>query len=382
MRSVVASFDFPEVEDALGQLMALESAVRCEILRLLPHIDTDDEPWRVDGASSLDGWLATRFGIGRALARELVLVARRLATMPDLAEAFSAGRLSWDQLRFAVRAETDADDAVGMTPVQLQRAARVRERTPDDKPRQARTRETLRFWHDHTNGLLRFSGAVEASDDGEVIRAAIARRAEQLPPDPETGVYEPFETRCARALLEICSAKIANDGDADRATVVIHVSEAALEGREGVCETANGVPVSLETIRRRLCDARWQILKVDEANNPVGIGRVSQAIPPAIRRAVRHRDGGRCRFPGCERTRLIDVHHLWQWEQGGRTDADNLACLCRFHHHLAHEGGWKVRGNPNGDLEWTRPDGTPLDHTPPPLRAEIKARLDELRRAA
>jgi hypothetical protein len=379
--SAIDAFDFPEVEDALGQLFALEAAVRCEILRLLPHIDTDAEPWRVDGASSLDGWLATRFGIGRPLARELVVVARRLETMPDLAEAFSAGRLSWDQLRFAVRAETDADDAVGMTPDQLQRAARLRERVRECTPGDVRRRRSLRFWNDHASGMVRMSGAF-APCDGETVRAAVTRLAEQAPKDPDTGVYERFESRCADALAGLCSATIADDADADRATVVIHVNESALEGRNGVAETANGMPLSLETIRRRLCDARWQTLKVDEANNPIGIGRTSQSVPPSVRRIVRHRDGGRCRFPGCERTRLVEIHHLWHWEQGGPTDADNLACLCRFHHHLAHEGGWTVRGHPDGHLEWRRPDGTPLDHTPPPLRAEIRARLDELRRAA
>lgn len=365
---------FGEVEDAVGQLLGLESAVRAQVLLLLPEIDTDDEPWRVDGAHSLAAWLVGRFGLSTRTAGELVDVSRRLVSMPDLAAAFADGRLSWDQLRAAVRAGTDAERAVAMSAAQLAREARLRARVTERAACAAPGRRSARLWNDHVNGLVRMSGAFGVSD-GEIVRAAVTRLAEQAPENPDTGMYDAFESRCADALVDVCSARIADDADADRATVVFHVTDRG-------CETASGTVVALETQRRRSCDCRWHTLKVDEADTPLGIGRVSQSVPTWIRRVVKHRDSGRCRFPGCERRRLVEVHHLWHWEDGGPTDATNLACVCRYHHHLAHEGGWTVRGDPAATLTWTRPDGRTLESGPPPLRPEIQQHLDRWREAS
>jgi hypothetical protein len=35
-------------------------------------------------------------------------------------------------------------------------------------------------------------------------------------------------------------------------------------------------------------------------------------------------------------------HHLVHWIQEGRTELDNLVLLCYRHHHLVHEGGWRL----------------------------------------
>jgi hypothetical protein len=43
----------------------------------------------------------------------------------------------------------------------------------------------------------------------------------------------------------------------------------------------------------------------------------------------------------------------------------NLACLCSFHHHLVHEGGWSVARTPEGALAFTAPDGRELPPVPP-----------------
>lgn len=378
MRSGASSFG--HTEDALGQLLALECAVRSQIVALVASLDIDEEPWRVDGATTLTAWLAARFGLSQAAARELVDVSRRLQTMPDLAAVFGEGRLSWDQLRVAVRAEVEADDAVGMTPEQLARAARQRERVERAQACESRRRRSLRFWNDRVNGMVRVSGALSAAD-GEIVRAAVSRLAEHAPPDADTGVFDPWESRCADALVDVCSARLAEDADADRATVVIHVAESALAGRDGVAETSAGLSLSLDTIRRRLCDSRWQTLRVDEAGRAVGVGRLTQSVPPWLRRIVRQRDGGRCRFQGCGRTRLVEVHHLWHWEDGGPTNANNLVSLCRYHHHLLHEGGWDARGDPDIGLRWVRPDGSEVPSGLPPLRDEIRARVALLRAA-
>lgn len=71
------------------------------------------------------------------------------------------------------------------------------------------------------------------------------------------------------------------------------------------------------------------------------------------------RDKG-CRYPGCGRTRWIHIHHLIHWARGGPTNLDNLISLCLFHHRLVHEDGWRISGDPNGEVTWIRPGGMPF----------------------
>jgi hypothetical protein len=67
------------------------------------------------------------------------------------------------------------------------------------------------------------------------------------------------------------------------------------------------------------------------------------------------RDRG-CVFPGCERPLAwSEGHHLWHWINGGPTNLDNLALLCRAHHRAVHEGGWQLTRGPDGQFSATPP---------------------------
>jgi hypothetical protein len=79
---------------------------------------------------------------------------------------------------------------------------------------------------------------------------------------------------------------------------------------------------------------------------PLDVGRRSRIVPPALRRALDLRDGG-CRFPGCG-NRICDAHHIVPWKDGGATDLANLVLLCRRHHRLVHEGGFRVERGTDG----------------------------------
>jgi len=94
------------------------------------------------------------------------------------------------------------------------------------------------------------------------------------------------------------------------------------------------------------------------------VGRKTRSIPPAIRRALNARDTG-CRFPGCA-ARHCDAHHLVHWADGGGTSLDNLLLLCRRHHRLLHEGGYRIERHGRGEeLTFVLPDGRRLDVAPP-----------------
>jgi len=109
------------------------------------------------------------------------------------------------------------------------------------------------------------------------------------------------------------------------------------------------------------------------------VGRRTRSIPPALRRALEIRDRG-CRFPGCG-SRFTDAHHVEHWADGGETSLDNCLLLCRHHHRLVHEGGWKVdwwgrgrpvffdpRGGTHFEGRWKAPGSVPLG--PDPLDSE------------
>ncbi|GGC88007.1 hypothetical protein GCM10011512_13700 [Tersicoccus solisilvae] len=65
-------------------------------------------------------------------------------------------------------------------------------------------------------------------------------------------------------------------------------------------------------------------------------------VPERLRRALAVRDGT-CRFPGCRRSAMAsDVDHILAWADGGLSDPENLAHLCRKHHVLKHHSAWSV----------------------------------------
>ncbi len=71
-------------------------------------------------------------------------------------------------------------------------------------------------------------------------------------------------------------------------------------------------------------------------------GRVYRTAPLTLRRALEVRDR-HCRFPGCRvDPSRCEAHHVLEWELGGPTCLSNMVLLCRAHHMLVHEGGWRI----------------------------------------
>jgi len=88
------------------------------------------------------------------------------------------------------------------------------------------------------------------------------------------------------------------------------------------------------------------------------VGRTAYRPPKALRRYLHSRDKT-CRFPGCtRRAAACEPDHTIEWQDGGTTDAGNLAMLCRKHHALKSMGAWTYQhSSPTGDLKWRSPLG-------------------------
>jgi hypothetical protein len=172
---------------------------------------------------------------------------------------------------------------------------------------------------------------------------------------------EPHAARRADALADIAGQYLSGRGNpvrqAERYQVVVYVDEETLGGAggQGRSEIEHGPGIAAETARRITCDASLVPLESDAHGNPLNIGRKTRVVPPSIRRALAHRDRG-CRFPGCTSVLHTDAHHIRHWGDGGETSVQNLVLLCRHHHRLVHEGGFKVVRGEAGKLLFFTPN--------------------------
>jgi hypothetical protein len=111
------------------------------------------------------------------------------------------------------------------------------------------------------------------------------------------------------------------------------------------CGIDDAGPISVAEARRLACDARVIPVVLGTDGALLDVGRATRTIPPAIKRAVRLRDGG-CIAPGCDVTHpnWTDAHHIHFWTDGGTTALDNFATLCRTHHTAVHNGRLTLPG--------------------------------------
>lgn len=87
----------------------------------------------------------------------------------------------------------------------------------------------------------------------------------------------------------------------------------------------------------------------------------------ALRRHVQVRDRT-CVHPGCRTpARRCDTDHTRDHARGGTTTHDDLAPLCRHHHMLKTEGGWRLSQPEPGRFVWTSPLGRSYPVAPEPI---------------
>ena len=104
----------------------------------------------------------------------------------------------------------------------------------------------------------------------------------------------------------------------------------------------------------------------DEKRNVLDVGRKTRTIPPAIRRALDARDPT-CVWPGCDCT-FVQGHHLEFWAAGGATKLSNLCNLCSYHHHLVHDGDYRVEPTATGAFRFANPRGWVIPEVPSPAK--------------
>jgi len=102
------------------------------------------------------------------------------------------------------------------------------------------------------------------------------------------------------------------------------------------------LPVSSATVQRFACDSSVTRILLNQESLVIDVGRSRRVVDGGLRKALAVRDK-HCQWPGCERpASWCDGHHIVHWIDGGETSLDNCALLCKRHHRMVHEGGWKL----------------------------------------
>jgi 5-methylcytosine-specific restriction endonuclease McrA len=363
--------------DEIAELSAHLEAATARLLDLIREFDARGG-WNT-GFRSCAAWLSWRVGLDLRAARERVRVARALGTLPRLAEALARGELSYAKVRALTRVATPETEerllGVGRagTASHVERIVRGW-RCVD---RKAEARETARqhasralHVHHDEDGTVVLRGRLSPEVGALLLRALAAARETLY--QKVGGSAEPptMAQQQADALVLLAETALHHELDpgapGERYQVVVHVDAIALADPDqpGQSILEDGPRVSAETSRRLACDASRVVMRHDETGRTVEVGARTRTIPPALRRALRHRDRG-CRFPGCGLP-FGEGHHVRHWAQGGPTTLANLALLCRRHHRAVHEEGYQVDRDPDGALRFRRPDGWLLPDVPPP----------------
>ena len=346
-----------------ADLNAVITAATAELLGVIAEVD-ESESFFEDGNGGLHDWLAGTLRCSPGTARSWIGLARKLREYPEFEAAMARGLLTVDQVTALVRyvqpdeANREFVEAIRDVPVaDLENVAQNHRRIRAEDAREERAARSFHSWFSDDGRTYFYRGRCPA-EEGVIVDAAIELLATQAPLHEDCGLFRPFSERGADAIVQMASETLAARGNADRATVVVHVdAEVLLTESDGVGHIEFGPAIPAAAAQRVACDGRIQLVAHSDDGAVIGVGRTQRTIPYWLERLVRQRDGG-CRFPACGRTRWTNVHHIAFWTRDhGPTDDDNLVTLCGYHHRLIHDNGWSVEGDPRERLVWRRPTG-------------------------
>src|SRR5881398_1908227 len=345
--------------DEIAELSAHLEAATARLLDLIREFDAR-EGWNT-GFRSCAAWLSWRVGLDPGAARERVRVARALETLPRLAQALARGELSYAKVRALTRVATPETEerllAVGRagTADHVERIVRGwRRMDREAEAREEARRHQSRALHVYQDedGMVILRGRL-APEVGAVLVQALTAAREALyqqrradvsaeTPSPDVSAKTPtMAEQQADALALVAETALHHGIDpgtpGERYQVVVHVDAPVLADPDapGQSVLQDGTYVPAETSRRLACDATRVVMQHDVNGRVTEVGARTRTIPPALRRALQHRDRG-CRFPGCARA-FGQGHHIRHWAHGGPTTMSNLTLLCRKHHRAVHE---------------------------------------------
>ncbi|MBF4635220.1 DUF222 domain-containing protein [Agreia pratensis] len=177
---------------------------------------------------------------------------------------------------------------------------------------------------------------------------------EQVVVDPRTAEQKLLDA--VMTLIDLAAASpAASRLNGSAPTVNVHVSLADLEaGRGAGWIDGSTEPIPISTVNQLRCDGDTIVTLFGRHGEILNHGKTQRLATRRQRRALAARDGG-CVMPGCTvPPSRCQAHHVTPWVSEnyppGRTDIDNLALLCPFHHSTIHTSAWQlemIHGTPH-----------------------------------
>jgi 5-methylcytosine-specific restriction endonuclease McrA len=310
--------------------------------------------WAQAGFATYAEYLEGEVGYRRGTARERIRAALALGELPAMTEALSEGRIPWTAVRELSRVATgETEDvwleaAAGHSVRQIE--AMVAGLSRGDLPGAVRERGAERH-------VLRFevSGAVYAAFR-EAAEVLAKQAGSSLSHDELFGLI-------TRQVLA------GDSGDSGRASYQLAYRKC--EDCERVMAQGAGRDIEVDAATAAMIECDVQTVTTPH------VGRATQSVTPAVRRAVMHRDRGRCVVPGCGHSAYVDIHHIDRQTDGGGHELDNLVVVCGAHHIAVHEGRIHIERR-DGRVICTHADGTPYGQARAIDPGELEVRAQAL----
>jgi hypothetical protein len=166
-------------------------------------------------------------------------------------------------------------------------------------------------------------------------------------------------------------------GPSDSGRSSYQVSVTVCERCRQACQQSSGerLEVGPEIVAMAECDAQHlgkTHVGARELSEPE---RVTQSVPPSVRRKVLDRDGRKCSVPGCRHGQYLDLHHVTPRAEGGDHDPERLVTLCGVHHRAAHVGALVVSGRYSSGFVFRHADGKRYGGAVSPKTCELKQKV-------
>jgi hypothetical protein len=150
--------------------------------------------------------------------------------------------------------------------------------------------------------------------------------------------------------------------------VRVHVTLTDLDRRAGTAHLeGQTAAISVATAQRIACADGFIPVLFDTAGKPLKLGHTRRRFTDHQRTVLASIWGG-CAHPHCDRPpSWTEAHHINEWHKDhGRTDVEDGILLCRHHHLMIHNNGWRVQRQAT-EYELLPPPGDPLHPEAIPL---------------